>query len=315
MPPDAPAPTIRVAGPAANTSAEQASEILAAIDFALAHHAEWLQGWHRAVACKLPSAVDGLAHDPPALAEIADWPSVGHGFLARQLFQELGAAFLEMRTCGLALLPKAAAVGAVEPGQYDVFAEKTANFERLAHRIRQTFEQAAIDLDPLTGVRGRRNMMDELEREKARAARTETSFGLAMCDIDQFKSVNDRFGHRIGDAVLLAVVSRLAGRLRPYDSLFRYGGEEFLIALPDSTLAMTMSIAKRLCRAVRAAPIAMENGPAVEITASLGICMVDGSIALADAIERADRALYAAKRRGRNRVVAWHPSLGGKVGA
>jgi len=151
-------------------------------------------------------------------------------------------------------------------------------------------------------------MMDELEREKARALRMGSCFGIALCDIDHFKAVNDTHGHLAGDAVLRSVVSRIVSKLRPYDSIFRYGGEEFLIALPDSTLAMTMSVAERLCQTVRAAPVRIEGGPAVDITISLGICIVDGAAVLSDAIKRADQALYAAKDGGRNRVIAWDPS-------
>jgi diguanylate cyclase (GGDEF)-like protein len=300
-----------MAGATPGVEADQARVVLAAIDLAIEEHAAWLGLWHRAIVCRLPGATEELADNAPAFSNFARWYASEHEreLVSQQIFRELWEAFREMRESGLALLPKAAVEGSLETAEYDAFAAKTGAFERLARRVRRAFQEAVVDFDPLTGVRSRRNMMDELEREKARALRMGTSLGIALCDIDHFKAVNDTHGHLAGDAVLLSAVSRIVSKLRPYDSIFRYGGEEFLIALPESTLAMTMSVAERLCQTVRAAPVLIEGGPAIDITISLGICIVDGAAALSDAIKRADRALYAAKDGGRDRVIAWDPSL------
>lgn len=306
----------RVAGATPGPGADQAGAVLAAIDLAIEEHADWLRMWHRAIVCQLPGAVEDVAGDTPESGNFAAWyESTGaRELVSQQIFRELWAAFREMRECGRALLPEAAAAGSLDAAAYDAFARKIGNFERLARRVQGAFQQASLDLDPLTGIRSRRNMMDELAREKARALRMGTTFGVVLCDIDRFKAVNDTYGHPVGDAVLVAVVSRLVSKLRPYDSIFRYGGEEFLVVLPDSALSMTMSVAERLRHAVRAAPVAMEGGPAVDVTISLGVCIVDEAIAPAAAIERSDRALYAAKEGGRDRVVPWDPSLVEEVG-
>jgi diguanylate cyclase (GGDEF)-like protein len=306
----------RVAGVAPGAEPDQASAILAAIDLAIEEHSNWLRRWHRAVICRLPEAMDDIAGDAPASGHFAEWYEAEHEreLVSQQIFQELWAAYRDMREFGRALLPKAVAAGSLETGAYDAFARKIGNFERLARRVRQAFQQAALDLDPLTGVRSRRNLMDELEREKARSLRMGTTFAVALCDIDHFKEVNDTYGHSVGDAVLVSVVSRLVSKLRPYDSIFRYGGEEFLIALPDSTLSTAMAAAERLCHTVRSAPVVIEGGPAVDASISLGVCIVDDSLALSDAIERSDQALYAAKYGGRDRVVAWEPSLRREAG-
>lgn len=306
----------RIAGAAPGAEADSASAVLAAIDLAIEEHADWLRMWHRAIVCRLPGVVEDVAVNSSASSNFAKWyeSESERELVSQQIFHELWEAFQEMRECGRALLPKAVAAGSLEAGEYDAFALKIGDFERLARRVRRAFQQAALDLDPLTGVRSRRNMMDELDREKARALRMGTTFGVALCDIDHFKAVNDTYGHPAGDAVLLSVVSRLVSKLRPYDSIFRYGGEEFLIVLPDSTLSMAMSAAGRLCHTVRAAPVVIEGGPAIDVTISLGVCIVDETVALADAIERSDRALYAAKNSGRDRVVPWDPSLESRVG-
>lgn len=301
----------RVVGAPPGAGTDQASVVLAAIDLAIEEHSDWLRWWHRTVVCRLPEAAAGITGEASASSHFAKWYESEHEceLVSQQIFQELWAAYRDMRDFGRDLLPKAVAAGSVETEAYDTFARKIGNFERLARRVRQAFQQAALDLDPLTGVRSRRSLMDELEREKARSLRMGTTFGIALCDIDRFKAVNDAYGHLVGDAVLVSVVSRIVSKLRPYDSIFRYGGEEFLIALPDSTLSMAMSAAERLCNAVRAAPVVIEGGPAVESSISFGVCIVDGSLALSDAIERSDRALYAAKNEGRDRAVAWDPSI------
>jgi len=297
----------RISGAFPREEAAQAGAILVAIDAAMEEHADWLRAWHRAVVCRVPK-VTGDSASP--FGKFAQWYAAegAQELLSQRVFVELWQAFRNMHDCGQKLLPKAEA-GCLETDEYDAFLHKIGTFERLARRVRQAFQEATVDLDPLTGARNRRNMMDELEREKARSARMGTAFGIALCDVDHFKSVNDTYGHRAGDAVLISVVSRIVGKLRPYDSIFRYGGEEFLIALPDSGDEVALSIAERLCHTVRAGPVLLEDGTAVDVTASFGICIVDEAVTLTSAIERADRALYAAKSGGRDRVVRWSRSL------
>lgn len=309
-PDDAPVMT-RVAGAPPGAGLDEARFILAAIDLALEEHAAWLRLWHRAVICRIVDGGDALAEEASSFGNFSKWytSEQDRELVSQQIFVELWDAFRAMRENGRALLPKAIAAGCLETAAYDAFVQDIGDFERLARRVRRAFQEAVVDLDPLTGARSRRNMMDELEREHARAQRMGTTFGLALCDVDHFKAVNDTHGHLAGDAVLLSVVSRIVSNLRPYDSIFRYGGEEFLIALPDSTLGTAVGIAERLCQTIRAAPILIEGGPAIDATASLGVCVVGRELPLSDAMERADRALYAAKEGGRNRVVAWDPSL------
>lgn len=313
QPDDTPVIT-RIADAQSGAGLDEARFILAAIDLALEEHAAWLGLWHRAVICRIPDGGGALAEDASSFGNFSRWYASEHDreLVSQQIFEELWDAFRAMRETGCALLPKAIATGCLETAAYDAFVQHIGDFERLARRVRRAFQEAVVDLDPLTGARSRRNMMDELEREHARAQRMGTTFGVALCDIDHFKAVNDTHGHLTGDAVLLSVVSRIVSKLRPYDSIFRYGGEEFLIALPDSTLETAVGIAERLCQTIRATPILIEGGSAIHATASLGVCVVDKGLPLSDAMERADRALYAAKENGRDRVVAWDSTLDDK---
>lgn len=161
-------------------------------------------------------------------------------------------------------------------------------------------------LDALTGVANRRSLIAELERDVARAVRTGKPIAVMMLDIDHFKNVNDRHGHPAGDKVICCVVNVLRQGLREGDLVGRYGGEEFLVVVPDTALVDAQGLAGKLCKAVEATlcDIGKVQGSGIAVTISVGVfcgCLEAGdrSEMLIDA---ADRALYRAKTNGRNRV-------------
>lgn len=157
--------------------------------------------------------------------------------------------------------------------------------------------------DPLTGLYNRRYALAHLERMATRAAGTGASFAVMALDLDMFKSINDRFGHAAGDAVLEAVADRLRGCLCPGDLLARIGGEEFLVALPDTSVPKARETAERLCHAIGDLAIALPGGQdRVQVTVSVGLAMGGrGSTALG-VLSHADAALLVAKAAGRNQV-------------
>jgi two-component system cell cycle response regulator len=157
--------------------------------------------------------------------------------------------------------------------------------------------------DNLTGMVNRGVIMDTLRRERARQAREGGSFGIVLVDLDHFKYVNDTHGHLAGDDVLREAAQRMMACVRPYDSVGRYGGEEFLIVVPSSNAMGTMGLAERIRRAIEAKPI-MTNSIPIAVTASFGVtASVDKSpLDPQEILRLADAALYRAKERGRNRV-------------
>jgi diguanylate cyclase (GGDEF)-like protein len=125
-----------------------------------------------------------------------------------------------------------------------------------------------------------------------------------MLDLDHFKQVNDEHGHLAGDKVLISTVQCLQAILRPYDRIYRYGGEEFLLCMPGTTPEEAREVAERMCHAVAAQRIQPDGTDHIlRVTASLGVTMLDPSRSVEDSIESADRAMYEAKKLGRNRVV------------
>jgi len=159
--------------------------------------------------------------------------------------------------------------------------------------------------DSLTGLWNRGAILDLMRREISRRQRTGDALGVVMADIDHFKKINDTHGHLVGDAVLREVTQRLAGHVRPYDSVGRYGGEEFLIVLPACNPSDLVAGAERLRRCIADQAIETSTGP-IPVTLSCGLASLrQGEKEAADCetlLRRADEALYAAKDRGRNRV-------------
>ena len=172
--------------------------------------------------------------------------------------------------------------------------------------------RAAVDedlrlaaIDPLTELYNRRYAMAHLAKISSRAARTGHGFAVMVADLDLFKAINDRFGHAAGDAVLVEVARRLTDNLRGNDLIARVGGEEFLIAMPDTDLQEARIAAERLCRVMDSQPITLPTGQSVRVTLSIGVSIGGGEQGVdvvASLIDQADRALYDSKSEGRNQV-------------
>jgi diguanylate cyclase (GGDEF)-like protein len=167
-------------------------------------------------------------------------------------------------------------------------------------RLSDSLAQQANE-DALTGLFNRRRLEQEFEKEFSRARRVEGKLTVMICDIDNFKQVNDRFSHQVGDQVLIRVAAILKTSIRAIDVVARYGGEEFVALFPDTATPDAFYIANRLREAIEKSPW-HEIHPELRVTLSLGLC---DDTAVADGyamIRQADDKLYEAKRSGKNRV-------------
>jgi len=155
--------------------------------------------------------------------------------------------------------------------------------------------------DALTGILNRRAIMERLAVEMARAYRDSEHLCLALVDLDHFKEINDTYGHDAGDTVLCETASRMSSVLRPYDSIGRYGGEEFLVVFPKCDVASAVAIAERIRRSISGATVSVQTEE-ILVTASIGIAEVRRSMNAHAVIREADNALFRAKKKGRDRV-------------
>jgi diguanylate cyclase (GGDEF)-like protein len=156
--------------------------------------------------------------------------------------------------------------------------------------------------DGLTGLANRRCLFEHLEQEVNRAQRYGTALSLILFDIDHFKRVNDRWGHAMGDTVLREIGRETHQLLRKTDRAGRYGGEEFVVLLPETDLAEAMSLAHRLSDGISGTVITSEQGSPISVTVSVGVAALAPHESGEALIQRADQALYRAKQGGRNRI-------------
>jgi diguanylate cyclase (GGDEF)-like protein len=185
----------------------------------------------------------------------------------------------------------------------------------LLHKERAEGEAVRMaTMDPLTGAYNRRTFHEIAEREMSRARRAGQPLSIILIDIDHFRPINERHGHRTGDAMLARMADVIRGALRKEDMLVRYGGEEFLVLLPDVPGPGAVVVAGRIRKAVEAEPFQL-GGNAIAATVSVGVSarLDEGPESIEGLLARADEALALAKQRGRNRVVAL--SLGRSIAA
>jgi diguanylate cyclase (GGDEF)-like protein len=207
-----------------------------------------------------------------------------------------------MRAQGDALVRGRAAGQPVLPDDYAAFMSAVERYCREARRVEDAVRRAVAEIDPLTGVMNRRRMMRDLKREWTRMVRTGDSSCVALVDLDHFKQINDAFGHLAGDRALRMAAQFFLRRLRPYDLVYRFGGEEFLFCLPDTDLATARKVLDRLRDLLARQPLSLDNGKRIVVTASIGVAEMVPSVTVEETIDSADRAVYAAKSAGRNRV-------------
>ena len=169
-------------------------------------------------------------------------------------------------------------------------------------RHRETVIEKLSQTDPLTGLRNRRFFTEQIKRLEQR----KLNYSIIILDLDHFKSINDRYGHSIGDDTLKCVSACLTAAIPSHDLVARYGGEEFIIALQNANLQTTLKIAERCRLEIEKLQIPLENQSCLHITASFGVAISSAEICLEQTIRYADDALYSAKQQGRNQVKIHH---------
>jgi diguanylate cyclase (GGDEF)-like protein len=186
--------------------------------------------------------------------------------------------------------------------------DNTGNLERAVSERTRQLEQIAF-VDPLTGIANRRGFAQEYERVMEAARRTRELPGILLVDIDRFKQINDRFGHKAGDDIVTEFARRISAVLRPDDLCGRWGGDEFIVLFADCNGSLLRRLGDRVLEAIRADEFGDAWERTLPVTPSIGAHLVRPGETLDAATHKADLALYAAKDQGRNRLVMYEPTL------
>ncbi|WP_193185909.1 diguanylate cyclase [Nisaea sediminum] len=292
-------------------SRRQLEEIVRELESAIEETRQWLALFHRALVCRLRPDPEVVTEDAHRMSRFGRWYSTNRD---DDLFSQPAFATLVGMHQGIYAHAAILAVrgwkdDALPPAEYDALLHKIDSFNEQAGRMARAFRAALSNLDPLTGTNTRHTMEKELLREQQRIRRTGRPCSIAIADIDRFKSVNDTYGHHAGDRVLSRVTRLIEDSLRPYDTIYRFGGEEFLICLPDSDPEEARKVLDRVRRKIEETPVDIDGAEPLSVTVSFGVAQLVPRRRLKEITERADRALYEAKNSGRNQVVVWTAEL------
>jgi diguanylate cyclase (GGDEF)-like protein len=166
------------------------------------------------------------------------------------------------------------------------------------------------DTDALTGAYGRAQLLPELRERRELARRNVQYCCIAFMDLDHLKVINDTHGHAVGDLILTGAIEHVMQHLRPYDKIFRYGGDEFLLLLPGTELADAEHLIERIRQGFGKVPFVVSaDGHPIHATASFGLAPLDPELIVEESIDRADKAVLLAKATGRDRACSWNPSV------
>ncbi|MBC7954193.1 MAG: diguanylate cyclase [Rhodospirillaceae bacterium] len=275
---------------------EKTREIVRLFERAAAEHLAWLMRVHSAL--MFPGTVEMPACAPDAPLTLLSAFACGEAEELAALVRLRGI----MHGQAQELLGKAACQGCIDPADYQAFMAAVDGYSREARRVENHFRRLLVETDPLTGVHNRQGMTRDLRREWTRSLRTGQPVCVALADLDHFKVVNDTWGHAAGDRVLCAAARFFQRRLRPYDTVYRYGGEEFLFILPNTDADTAAKVLDRLRGTMARMPVVAEGGERIPVTCSIGVAQMVPGRSVHEAVGASDRALYAAKNAGRNRV-------------
>jgi diguanylate cyclase len=191
---------------------------------------------------------------------------------------------------------------------YELFTSAVKSLRLEATTLKRELGDLLSNVDPLTGVNSRTLLLTVLRELHALVKRKVMPCSVVMMDLDHFKPINDTYGHQAGDRVLIDSARFVMQHLRPYDKVFRYGGEEFVLTLQNESSEVALGTVNHLREGLAKMPI-HHNNMLIGVTASFGVAPLDPDYSVEQSLDHADQALYAAKSEGRNRAEVWKAAV------
>jgi diguanylate cyclase len=286
---------------------EEIQHLTEELEVIIAAHLAWFKQINRMLVCAGHVNKADLAEDAYLRSPFGQWYySHEPNPLQENLdYQALGAMQQAMHAATRLALLEVLDKRRPEPALYDECIDLALRLNTMLRRVQLDIIGELLTTDSLTGCASRRGMLTRLREEQERALRIQRPCCLCLLDFDRFKLVNGERGHPAGDAVLRQGLKFITGVLRKYDSIYRYGGEEFLICLPGSPTKDAVLVVERIRAGLESLPIRLPSGETMYVTASFGLAEMHPRRPVEDAIADADMALLRAKENGRNRVETW----------
>ena len=275
-------------------------------------HLEWYENLIRTIVCRLPCDPRELADNAHHNCRFGQWYYAEPSAALRQqaIFGAMEAEHQRVHVIAGRLLREAMDGVPIVQADFDELVAVSSRLRLELGSLRHEVQDILRSSDSLTGAYGRARLLPELREWRELAKRNVQQCCIVFMDLDHLKEINDTHGHTVGDKILAGAVEYVTGHLRPYDKVFRYGGDEFLISLPGIDLMNAQHLIERVREGFGQVPfVVSEEGRPIHATASFGVALLEPDISVEESIDRADKALLMAKAAGRNRVVGWNPSI------
>ncbi len=294
-----------------NIEQNEMRDILTQLDQAIDNHVEWFNSITRTLVCRLPHDHRDVVDDAHRQCRLGQWyyGAAPEALRRHPGFIAFEAEHRNMHQLAASLLLTAASGSAVSSLDFDSFANALARLRLQLYTLKRELEDMLYNRDALTGANSRIGMLTKLREQHELVKRQVQACCIVMMDIDHFKVINDTYGHLAGDRALTVSVRYVMAHLRPYDKLFRYGGEEFLACMPSTNATTGHEVVERVREGLAVTPIDYDGKAVLQITMSFGIALLDPDVSVEQSIDRADKAMYAAKAAGRNCTRIWDPSM------
>lgn len=294
-----------------NTDRDELQLILTQLDQALYNHQQWHNDLMRTLACRLPYDKHDAIPDGHKECRFGQWyyASKSENINNHPGFIAIGEAHQRMHLLISHILLNLNTTGTITPLDYDNFANSLERLRLEIYGLKNEIEILLYNRDPLTMAINRVTMLPVLREQQELSRRQLQSCCIAMIDIDFFKKINDNHGHIAGDKVLTALAHYLIEHLRPYDKIFRFGGEEFLICIQQVSLTQAFEMLDRIRKEIAAEPFNVGIQEPLYVTISCGITVLDPNLTVEESIDHSDKALYIAKSSGRNQTRTWNSEM------
>jgi diguanylate cyclase len=292
-------------------SMEELQDISRQLEFASYWHDKWSADLARTIICRLPYDQRDVAEDSHHQCRFGQWY---YGNELKIIHDHPSFVAIEKEHTHMHKLARQLLIATTQDGpgsliEYDNFRNSLDQMHLEIITLKRELDESLHNRDALTGAENRNGLLTTLRELRELVKRSVYECAVIIMDVDHFKTINDNFGHVVGDQVLVWLVRNLKLHMRPYDRVYRYGGDEFLISMPNTNFQNAETLVERMLTGIAASAPATTEQKKVFITVSFGVAQLDSDISVEESINRADEALYVAKRSGRNRACVWSPTM------